>query len=526
MRSIPLAMTWEMLRHRCWTLLAAALGANALAVVLFTALRHDGAVDPGDQSQIVMHMVLVQMNIFMFGAAVFEVQGSPSRLYAFPVSTSRLVAWHLIPAMAAVSLESIVSTILLNAVFDLRWPLWGPALFAAVAVAAVRAAQWLTEKSGWLVCALTFVAAVLGIWFNSRYGATFSFPRHFWAVVTPCEVLTMLTMALLAYSIAVLAVARNRCGQSPCSLGIIAWLERAFDSAPEVGLPFRTPAHAQLWFEWQRKGWAMPVSVVFGLFMGLGIWLVLNRDMKQLLSGFVVGGGLLSLVGFLGGVIMGNCGPSDSESQLGHFLATRPMSSTDMARTILKTAAKSVLIAWVIWAAPFLALNAILLAIHGIPELALPRELGWWYFPATLLGAWTAVSLLTPLGLAGRRGLVATLWFGLLALFIGLSMFSKYALSPQAQDHFVYGVAVACGVVFVLGTAWAFVAARRRSLIGSPTLYVAASVWGALSTLVILGWVPHPAEPIAAYVFVAGVLALAVAPLATAPLALAWNRNR
>lgn len=46
MRSIPLAMTWDMLRHGRWSLIGAALGANALPVLLFGALQYDGASSP------------------------------------------------------------------------------------------------------------------------------------------------------------------------------------------------------------------------------------------------------------------------------------------------------------------------------------------------------------------------------------------------------------------------------------------------------------------------------------------------
>src|SRR5712691_2504066 len=132
MRSIPLAMTWEMFAHGRWILIAAALGANVLPALILTALRHEGTIDPSDPSQLVMHMVLVQINMFCFAAAAFAAQGEPSRLFAFPVPTSSLVAWKMLPAMVLVSLETLVSSAALNVVFDLNWPLWGPALFVAV----------------------------------------------------------------------------------------------------------------------------------------------------------------------------------------------------------------------------------------------------------------------------------------------------------------------------------------------------------------------------------------------------------
>jgi hypothetical protein len=81
-------------------------------------------------------------------------------------------------------------------------------------------------------------------------------------------------------------------------------------------------------------------------------------------------------------------------------------------------------------------------------------------------------------------------------------------------------------VTIALGTVWAFVAARRRGLIGSPTVASAFSVWAVLGGLIVLDWVQHPARPLILGVLAACLATLVVAPLAAAPLALAWNRNR
>src|SRR5260370_33210228 len=108
---------------------------------------------------------------------------------------------------------------------------------------------------------------------------------------------------------------------------------------------------------------------------------------------------------------------------MGNFLATRPMTSTEMARTMLKTAGISVLAAWVLWAAAFLVIYGILLATHVVPRPELPKELGWWYFPATLAGAWLAVAVLATIGQTGRPTLFMILFCGAMALFIGSILF-------------------------------------------------------------------------------------------------------
>ncbi len=525
MRFVPVAMTWEMLTRGRWNLLAFALAANLMPAFLLSALRHEGAVEPGDTSLLIMHVVLIQINMFIFGAALFDAAGQPSRLYALPITTASLVAWQMLPAMAAMALESLASTAVLNAVFDVGWPLWGPALFAAVGVAAIQAVLWTTEKSGWSVLAITIVGTILGLWFKLRFGPMFSQPTHQWVEVTPVEVLTLLMFAGLSYYAAVVGVARRRCGEPLPSLGIIAWVERVFDPAPDVGPAFASPLQAQFWMEWRKKGWALPAVVVFGMCIGLSIWVIFNRDVKSLFEGFVAGGAMLTLMGFLG-LFLGNLGANDTTFEMGHFMATRPLTNTEICRTTLKVLARSVLIAWTIWAVPFLILFASLYVRQEVPNVEALRDFGWWYLPATLLGCWTVTSVLAAISMTGRSQLLAQLICGLLGLFIGLGLITKYALPDSAQLPFARGVGVIVGAALLLGTVWAFVTARRRSLIGSPTVGFAASAWTLLSGLIVLDWVLHPARPWLAGVLAVSLAALVVAPLAAAPLALAWNRNR
>lgn len=525
MRSIPVAMTWEMLRRGRWNLLAFAIVANLLPAFLLTALYHEGLDDPGVPSMLVIYIMLVQLNMLIFGCALFDAQGQPSRLYALPISTASLVTWQMIPAMVAMALEAVASTAILNAMFGLGWPLWGPALFAAVGVAAILAVLWSTEKSGWLPIAVGLVGAVLGLWFKSRFGPMFSQPTHQWLEVTPVEVLTLLTFAGLSYYAAVIGVARRRCGESLPSLGIIAFIERVFDPPPEFGPRFSSPLPAQFWFEWRKKGGAMPAVVVFGMVIGLGIWVIFIRDLKDLFEGFVAGGALLTGLGILG-LFLGNVGPQDTTFEIGHFLATRPLTNTEIARTTLKVLARSVLIAWMIWAVPFVILFVSLFALQAVPNVAVLQDFGWWYFPATLLGSWTTVSVLAAISMTGRTQLLAQLICGFLAAFIGLGLFRRFVLPVSAQLPFDRGIGITIGAVLLLGTAWSFVAARRRSLIGMPTVGAAATVWALLSGLIVLDSTLHPTRPWLAGVLAVSLAALVVAPLAAAPLAIAWNRNR
>jgi hypothetical protein len=409
--------------------------------------------------------------------------------------------------------------------FDLGWPVGGPALFAAVALAAARAAFWLTERSAWSVFAFTVVAVVMGLWLKSRFGPTFSEPDHAWSQLTAAEVFTLIGIAALAYWVGVVGVARNRRGEAPFSLGVWERLARWLDWTPKAAAPFRGAVDAQSWAEWRRKGWFMPSGVVACLATGLVLWLFTSRDAGELVEGFFGGGYVLCMLGFIGGVIAGNLGPNDANYEIGNFLATRPMTSAVMARIILRTAAGSLLLAWAIWAAAFLAAAGILAAVGPAHALHFPQELGWWYFPAILAAAWTVVGLWLMLGLVGHSKTMAWTFVAGTSLVLLMIVVSKHAFTEDVRRLFWQVILSALSAAAVLGTAWAFVAARRRGMVDGLTSLAAAAVWAAGCALGAMT-LPRPESPVVAYLLGAGLLALAVAPLAAAPLALAWNRHR
>lgn len=523
MRSVPLALTWELLQRGKWSLPGAFLAANAMPLFLFIALRMDGGLDPEEQSSVTIHVMMTLICAMTFGVPLINTLGSPSRLYAFPVTASAIVAGSLIPSVTLMVLAYLVSAAGFNFLFQLNWPLCGPAMFLAVGLVAIAAVFFVAEKSPWHMLLLGIPAAILGgLWFYSRYGLLpGSGPVRMWPEVTPTEVLTHLVMAAAAYWAAVWGVTRNRCGEYLQTPRFFHWLKNLFDPAPAVGLPFRTPAQAQFWFEWRQKGWALPGAVAIVLPIVFCGWLIGSRVPQDLFEAVLFGGMFLAMAALIVGFMMGNAG-----LEMGHFGATRPMATADMSRTMLKTAGMSLLVAWGLWLAALLTLYAILLAVGVQP--ALPKALRWWYLPATLLGAWLSMGVLATLAQAGRQTLSMVVITGSIALAIAWLLFSKFALShdQEFELQFRSGTLIVLAVAFVLSTIWAFVAARRRGLIGTPTVSVAAGLWTALSALVAVEFILRPQGPLPLYLFVIGLLALAAFPLAGAPLALAWNRTR
>ena len=164
MRSIPLAMTWEMLQRGRWYLIAYFLGAQLIISVVFGALARAG-VDFEDPSMVGVGASFLLTYMFLFSVSALAYQGPPSRLYTYPVSSLTIVSGHLLVSMASVGLQILLSIFLMNICFKTNWPLWGPVLFAAAAVCSIQATTWFTEKSAWAPLAVVVVS--LSMWSGS-----------------------------------------------------------------------------------------------------------------------------------------------------------------------------------------------------------------------------------------------------------------------------------------------------------------------------------------------------------------------
>ena len=132
---------------------------------------------------------------------------------------------------------------MINALFKVNWPLWGPALFMSVALAALRGCILVDRK-----IALAFFHPRHPRVHRRRDLAPFAV-RHGVSIVRPCEcggkslrqtALTMLAMAAGSYCVAVVGVARSRCGEYLNTPEFFRWLgrllDRLLDPAPEAGL--------------------------------------------------------------------------------------------------------------------------------------------------------------------------------------------------------------------------------------------------------------------------------------------------
>lgn len=526
MRSVPVAVTWEILRKGNWHFAVGFLGGNLIPIMIFGILQRCD-VDFRDPALMATHSAFLLVSLFIYSAVAIQAIGSPSRLYHMPVSASMLVAWHLIPAVSIVALEMLLSMALQNALFDLQLPVWSPILFSMTAISLFMATYWFTEKSEWMPVAEGLLTIGLGIWFHCRFSSLNHWLNRLWIASIPGEVCMLIIALIASFVLGRIGIARNRCGERLKPWGIVAWITRLLDATPQQTRVFRSAEEAHGWYEWSLKGWALPLSVVLGLAGQFSIWILFNRIPGTLIEWIMAGGALLiPMVGVIWAILIGNVGPMESNFEMRSFLASRPMTSKTMAWTILKTTAKSIFLSWSLWVGALSLVIAVLQISGNTPRPLFPNDFSWIIFPLTLFGSWTLVAVLASFGMTGRPVLVAQFFCIVAASHLGIAGFSGFVLSPDSQRWLWAGLAALWSIAFILGTLYSFIAAHRQNLIERRALIGSGGVWILLCALGIAIWVRFPTTPLINCFVFTGFAALAVAPLATAPLALAWNRTR
>jgi len=101
---------------------------------------------------------------------------------------------------------------------------------------------------------------------------------------------------------------------------------------------------------------------------------------------------------------------------MGSFLSSHPCTSKDYANAILRTAAQSALLAWLLWFVVFTCCLLIMCLNKQFPNSFMPRDIGVLYIPMTILGPWIALANLGTFGLSGRG---AKFFFALVGCIVG-----------------------------------------------------------------------------------------------------------
>jgi hypothetical protein len=536
MHTGALALGWELWARHRWGW--AAVGAGVLvAGVLARVLPAGPARTVGDVAMVLSLLVYPYLlSIFVYAEATLggKAAGFPPRLFTLPMRTSLLVAWPMLYGTAAAALWWLGLSFLILIPCGL-WPsvTWWPALLAAAGLACFQALCWTFVRTP----LLRLVAAILGL------PSVFLAGALVWATYRLQITLTQLNLGLgaliaAAYVVAVAGVTRDRRGDRLGWAWLGRLLLRAVPRWPAQERPFSSPLAAQRWLEVRRHAWLLPAFV--GLFVALlFFWATaLPLGPAEVARVAVAVVCVPALLAFVVGFGMGKTSFWARDLGLSSFLATRPLTSAELARAKLQAAALSALAAWglVLLLAPVWALAS------GNVEIL--RRLGdalWHGEPTWRLG------LLAPVALAGLVGLT---WLQLVA-GMGLSLTGRpWVVNAVVLLYAAVGTALlglglwtanhadfldtlllvlrclggGLGFAKLSAAAWTLCRSDfwRDGTLAWLALWLAVAVCLLAPLYAVLPTSPVPTHLVALFVL----LALPLTRLAALPAAVAWNRHR
>ena len=528
MNPIFIVLTRDLV-YRCrWNFLICASIANLLPLSVFWVFRAQGLAtgDPGMQ---VLFYRFLTMNGLFCAASLIDNNPFPSRLFVAPISSRRLFVYLLVPQIVIAGGLTWFSIVFQSACMAQAFPPWSIVLFACCCVAVCWSTYWMMYQSPWRPVVQTITVGGLLSWYFAR---TWDFlpgiPTHDFANI---ERQLLIGISVVFSYFGSIGFARFRCGETIASSPDSVLLQQ--DSEHHVIRPnrFASPFAAQRWFEWRSKGQAFPLVVTAGITVSVLTWAIRSRNLDELFRGFLVCGSLLpGLGGLMGLFALGNfgftwtMGDQKGDFDLGHFLASRPLTNTAMAYANLCSLGKSVLISWALWAIPFLVLFRIKLN-EGLLDAV---NVAWWYLPSTLLLWWAPTAVSACVAMRGDLRLFAVLLITIVLTFACAMILSNVFLTHEERFILFQFALTAGGIATIIGSFWLFNVAYRRRLISRVTAINCGSLWILLAAVVAFEcWRNVSRTSSMSLIAVCtATVALAITPFAAAPLAIAKNRSR
>ena len=543
MRSSAAAIAWEFRGRHRWGL--AALAGYVFFVAAFKPLvlgpEYTVRLIPPDGTAAVvivpfsiLVMYFLAVFTFGFGGDLAARQSMyPARMFALPMKAAGLAGWPML--YGAVVMGSLwVATALLA-----RWP-WGvevplvwPALYAAAFLA------WL-QVLAWMPYGLRGLRVVLAVmWLTSINIVVATAVEN--QVSEPLMVAVLAPQLPLAYFCARFAVARARRGDVPDWRGMFARLGGMAHILPPRRDRLPSPARAQVWFEWRRHGWSLPVWVGVLLPFELAVLWVPGHPLVAHTLVVV----LLTppfIAAFAAATARKSIPPLGDTYGVTPFIATRPLTSAKLVAAKLTMAMWSTLAAW-------------LLVLVAIPlGLTLsgtwPVVLEWAHEWMNVFGSPRALAIL----ILGLAGLMASTWKQLvqgvcisltgrewlikasvlvrLSLLIVILPVAEWIIDGRRVGVLWHGLPwiLAVWVGFKISAAvWITTRLNRDRLVPDRALVSGAACWlvVVLALHGLLVWLFSLPPSMAHYLL--ALVAIVAVPLvrpSAAPLALAWNRHR
>ncbi|MDB4906758.1 MAG: hypothetical protein JWO05_1542 [Gemmatimonadetes bacterium] len=544
MHSAGAAFAFEFRRRHGWGLLAlcAYLSLLALTKLYVVTLGAPIHLDSPESFAFVIVVPLTATFTFFLAVFTFGLSGDmaarqsmyPARLFALPLSTDALVGWPMLLGSAAMILLWIATRL-----FAL-WPSGIPVPLAWPAVLAAGLLSW-TQALTWMPYALRGMRVFVIVFWLAAIDAIVMLALYAKAT-EPVMLAIVAPLVPLAWLCARAAVTRARCGYVPDWSGALGPTQVHGAALTKAG-GFRSPARAQLWFEWKRFGRSLPVLT--GILLPVELLLLFAAGTSAALVFAILLGVLVTppiVATFVAAAARRGDAPGADAHGLPPFTATRPLSSAGLVGATLQAAAWSTVAAWalVVVAIPVgLSLSRTwpvvverlqhMAGLFGTTRVLVALLL---LVVAMIASTWKQVVQSVYIGFTGRDRLVkGSVFVTLVAVaFLGPAL-QWVAEHRRAQGAIWEALPLVLAVLASLkmgAASWVAVRLQRSGLVSDWMLVTGAACWcvAVLALYALLAWfIGTPFFPHHVLMLVA-ILWVPLARVSAAPLALAWNRHR
>lgn len=358
MQSITKILLWEYVARNRWYLLACPILACIPPCLLLAMLRGlDKATIPRELLGI--HIVSVLSIVIVVAAGVALTQGSPSRLYRKPISSTAITNFFFWGGALLVAGQVALLMTMLRSIFKIDWPVASPVLFSVVFWAAFQPFTRTSEQVLWWYALVPGVVILMFLWLMRSHGilfeggGVFGANAHYWSQITGTDLLIAAGTVLTGYALTNWRIKEHRCGRTVPSL------------LPGKKLhPFGSMVQAYQWFDFRSRtsAFAMVVLAQLVIFWGIAMICALRNPkvgwdiaffgtflavIDQWLAAILIA--LTSQLGNSAKPILAldkDLGTSHRRTDgMSTYLQTLPISPAEMARAMLRSSALSVAIA-------------------------------------------------------------------------------------------------------------------------------------------------------------------------------------
>ena len=545
MRSAAHAIAWQFGRRHRWGFIAVVVYVIALAVTRLLILDPAQPIRLDSPESFALVVMVPMTGSFTYFLAVFSfgLEGDlgrresiyPARMFTLPLTTAELAGWPMLFGVVAVALLWLPTRFLALWPSGLYMPLIWPAALAAAFLAWMQVFMWMPYGLPALrviaaVVWLTMIDVVVILAINYKISETMM-------------VAGLLPLVPLAYIAARVAVARARRGDVPDWRPAFVRLRQIGRVRTYRAKNFRSAAGAQLWFEWKRFGWSLPLVVAMLLPVEL-LLLFAATDAPMLV--FLILVVVLLTPPFMASFTAASIrksNPYASDSYvLTPFLATRPVTSAAIIAAKLKAMMWSTLAAWLlvlvatplglVWSDTWPMVTKwarVITAIIGVPRATVILLL---ILALLIASTWKQLVQNLYIGLTGREWVIKASVFLTLSFIVLLGPLAQWIIDDRRVQAELWDAVplILAILVAIKMTAALSIAVRlvHSTLLSDRALVIWAACWCVvvLALYGLLVWiVSTPLFPRYLLALIA-ILAIPLARFSASPLALAWNRHR